>query len=239
MGVMHLIQAGLMFWLSNDFALPVITSYLQFNVELQKLLPQTEEVFNLKFGPWVASFLLLSAIAHLIIAGPAYNWYVEKLKSGMNPARWYEYSLSSSIMIVLISMLVGVYDLSTLILVFSINAVMIFGGLMMEVYNQKKAKYNWLAYWVGCFAGAIPWVVIALHLFGSGEGEYKAPDFVYWIFFSIFLFFNTFAVNMYLQYKKAGKWKDYLFGEKVYIILSLAAKSALAWQVFAGTLRPE
>jgi len=43
---------------------------------------------------------------------------------------------------------------------------------------------------------------------------------------------------MFLQYKKIGKWKDYLYGEKVYIILSLVAKSALAWQVFAGTLRP-
>jgi hypothetical protein len=43
---------------------------------------------------------------------------------------------------------------------------------------------------------------------------------------------------MVLQYKKVWKWKDYLFGEKVYMILSLVAKSALAWQVFAGTLRP-
>jgi len=41
-----------------------------------------------------------------------------------------------------------------------------------------------------------------------------------------------------LQYKKVGKWQDYLYGERVYIILSLVAKSLLAWQVFAGTLRP-
>lgn len=54
---------------------------------------------------------------------------------------------------------------------------------------------------------------------------------------SIFLFFNVFAVNMFLQYKKVGPWKDYLFGERVYVFLSLFAKSALAWQVFAGTLR--
>jgi hypothetical protein len=40
----------------------------------------------------------------------------------------------------------------------------------------------------------------------------------------------------YLQYKKVGKWSDYLRGEKTYITLSLIAKSALAWQVFVGTL---
>lgn len=239
MGIFHAVQGVLMLVLSNDFSLPINTSYLQFDVITQKLLPETEKVFDLQFGPLVASFLFISAIAHLVIAGPAYEWYVKNLKKGMNLARWYEYSLSSSIMIVLIAMLTGVYDLSTIILMFSINAIMIFGGLMMEVWNQGKAKTNWTSYIVGCFAGAMPWVVIALHLFGSGEGEFKAPDFVYWIFFSIFLFFNTFSLNMYMQYKKKGKWKNYLFGEFVYILLSLLAKSALAWQVFAGTLRPE
>jgi hypothetical protein len=43
---------------------------------------------------------------------------------------------------------------------------------------------------------------------------------------------------MFLQYKKVGPWKDYLFGERVYIILSLAAKTALAWMIYAGTLAP-
>ncbi len=239
MGLFHAVQGILMFFLSNDFSLPVNTNYLQFDVATQKLVPQTETVFDLKFGPFVASFLLISAFAHLIIAGPAFNWYEKNLKKGMNLARWYEYAFSSSIMIVLIAMLTGVYDLSTIVLMFSINAIMILCGLMMEVWNQGKMKTNWISYAVGCFAGAVPWVVIALHLFGSGEGEYKAPDFVYWIFFSIFLFFNTFSLNMYMQYKKKGKWKNYLFGEFMYILLSLLAKSALAWQVFAGTLRPE
>jgi hypothetical protein len=43
---------------------------------------------------------------------------------------------------------------------------------------------------------------------------------------------------MILQYKKVGPWRDYLYGERFYVILSLVAKTALAWQVFAGTLRP-
>ena len=43
---------------------------------------------------------------------------------------------------------------------------------------------------------------------------------------------------MVLQYRKVGPWRDYAFGELAYIVLSLVAKSLLAWQVFAGTLRP-
>ncbi len=52
------------------------------------------------------------------------------------------------------------------------------------------------------------------------------------------MFFNVFAVNMLLQYRRLGRWRDYLYGERVYMLLSLTAKSALAWQVFAGTLQP-
>ena len=55
---------------------------------------------------------------------------------------------------------------------------------------------------------------------------------------TIFVFFNIFAINMVLQYKKVGPWKNYLFGERIYIVLSLLAKTALAWQIFVGTLRP-
>ena len=53
---------------------------------------------------------------------------------------------------------------------------------------------------------------------------------------SSFVFFNCFAVNMVLQYKKVGPWRDYLFGEKAYIILSLTAKALLAWQIFFPVL---
>lgn len=239
MGVFHLLQSILMFLLSNDFSLPINTSYLKFNTETFTLQPLLQNVGDLRVGYLVALFLLLSSIAHFTISLPkVYEWYIANLKKGINYARWYEYSISSSVMIIVIAMLVGVYDLSTLLLIFFMNTMMILFGLVMELHNQTTKKTDWTSYIFGCIAGALPWVVVALYLFGSGDGENKAPDFVYWIFFSIFLFFNTFAVNMVLQYKKIGKWSDYTYGEKVYILLSLVAKSLLAWQVFAGTLRP-
>lgn len=239
MGFFHLVQGILMLILSNNFTLPVNTSYLKFNETTYTLEPVLEQFKDLKVGYMVAIFLFLSSLAHFVISLPKiYDWYINNLKKGINYARWIEYSFSSSLMIVLIAMLVGVYDLSTLILMFGLNAMMILFGLLMEVHNQSTRKTNWISFIFGCIAGVLPWVVIALYLFNSGDGVNKAPDFVYWIFFSIFLFFNSFAVNMFLQYKKVGKWKDYIYGEKVYILLSLLSKSALAWQIFAGTLRP-
>jgi hypothetical protein len=238
-GFFHLIQGVLMVVLSNAFTLPINTNYLKFNLTTFKLEPVLNHVYDLRVGYAIAAFLFISAIAHFTVSMPkVYDWYVANLKKGINYARWIEYSISSSIMIVVVAMLVGVYDLSSLILMFFLNAMMILFGLMMEVHNQTTTKTNWLSYIFGCIAGIIPWVVIALYLFGSGDASHHAPTFVYWIFFSIFVFFNSFAANMILQYGKIGKWKDYTFGEKVYILLSLVAKSLLAWQVFAGTLRP-
>jgi hypothetical protein len=59
---------------------------------------------------------------------------------------------------------------------------------------------------------------------------------VYGIFVSLFILFNISALNQWLQYRRLGRWSDYLVGERAYITLSLVAKSLLAWQVFAGTL---
>jgi hypothetical protein len=239
MGLLHLVQAVLMIVLSNDKTYPIYTNFLTFDRQVETLLPKPELFIDLRFGPAVAAFLLLSAIAHGILATVGYGWYVRMLKKGMNPLRFYEYALSSSLMIVLIGLLVGVWGLGALIAMFGLNAAMNLFGLLMELHNQTTKKTDWTAYIYGCFAGIIPWVIIAWYFIGSvNSSDAKPPGFVYAIVPTLFVFFNIFAVNMLLQYKQVGRWKDYLFGERVYIVLSLTAKTALAWQIFAGTLAP-
>ena len=240
MGFLHLAQAVAIIVLSNDFTLPVTTAFLSLIPETGKLGPVTSTVVNLPFAVMIAIFLLLSAVAHFTVASPGvFGWYVSNLKKGINYARWYEYSLSASLMIVLIGMLCGLYDLAALIMAFVLTGVMNLCGLMMEVHNQVTEKTNWTSYFIGCIAGIVPWIAIAIYFFGSlATAEGSVPTFVYFILPILFVFFFCFAVNMVLQYRKVGPWRDYLFGERMYVLLSLVAKSALAWQVFAGTLRP-
>jgi hypothetical protein len=239
MGFFHVIQGLLMLYLSNAFTLPITYSYPFFNTTTQTIGPVSHTLFDVRIGPLVAVFLFISAVAHFLLATVLYNWYVEKLKNHINPARWYEYSFSASLMIVIIAMLTSIYDVGTLLALFTLTAVMNLMGLMMELHNQTTKRTNWTAYIIGCIAGFIPWVVIFISLIGAViESGGRVPDFVIWIYISIAIFFNLFAINMVLQYKKVWKWRDYLYGERVYILLSLIAKSLLAWQVFAGTLRP-
>lgn len=239
MGVLHLIQGILMFIISSDFSLPVSTLYLQFNVETTSLTQNLQTIGNIRLGPLVAGFLLISSLAHFFVSTVGFNIYKNDLQHGLNRARWYEYAFSSSLMIIVISMLVGVYDLSSLILIFFANASMILFGMVQELYTSPGGDVDWRPFIWGSIMGLIPWVVIVLYLVGTeSTAGTSIPNFVYGIFATIFVFFNVFAINMILQYKEVGPWEDYLFGERVYVLLSLFAKSALAWQVFAGTLRP-
>ena len=147
--------------------------------------------------------MFISATAHFILASFGYKWYECNLKKGMNPGRFYEYALSSSMMIVLIGMLVGVWDLGAIILLFAVNATMNLFGIMMEYHNQYTEKTNWLSFNFGSIAGIIPWVVIVLYFLSAiNSADADPPGFVYAIIPTIFVFFNIFAVNMVLQYKK-------------------------------------
>ena len=239
MGFLHLLQGVFMILASNDTTYPIYTNFLRFSSETLSLTPDPKLLYELRFGPAVAAFLLISAVAHFYLATIGYNGYVENLKRGMNPIRFYEYALSSSLMIVLIGMLAGLWDLGAIILIFGLNAMMNLFGIMMELHNQTAEKTDWTAFIYGSVAGIIPWVVIFTYFLGSvSSGDAKPPAFVYAIIPTLFVFFNVFAINMVLQYKKVGRWKDYLFGERVYIILSLTSKSILAWLIFAGTLAP-
>jgi len=239
MAALHFVQGAIMLAIASDFALPVTGAFVEMNEGTQALEPRLRTLFEVRLAPVIASFLLLSALAHIVVSLPGvYGWYQKNLARGINYARWIEYAFSSSIMIVVIAMLVGIYDAVALLAFFTLNATMILFGWMMERHNQSTETTDWTAYIFGCVAGIVPWLGIAIYLAGAGGEGGGPPTFVYWIFGSMFAVFNVFAINMLLQYRRIGPWRNYVFGEFVYILLSLTAKSLLAWQVYAGTLQP-
>ena len=232
MGLLHAAQGVVILAIANDFSLPVTGSFLEGPPGSGSVSQET--LFDVRFAWGVAAFLFLSAIAHFAIASPGvFEWYRRNLARTRNYARWIEYSVSASVMIVLIAMLTGISDVAALVALFGVNASMILFGLVQERYEEPGGSL--LPFWLGCIAGVVPWIAIGIYLVSPGT-DASPPGFVYGIYVSLFLFFNAFALNMWLQYRRIGRWRDYLFGESAYVLLSLTAKSALAWQVFAGTL---
>lgn len=234
-GVFHLAQMLVVLALANDFSLPIVARYM--SGPPGSTFAEAVTLFDTPVGLAVATFLGLSAFFHFLVASPQYfGRYSAGIAAQRNYFRWVEYSISSSVMIVLISQVVGISDLAAIISIFGVNASMILFGWLQEKY-ESPGNGGWLPFIFGCISGIVPWVALIFYVFSiGGVSDTTAPAFVYGIVISLFVLFNTFAIVQYLQYKKVGKWNDYIRGEKTYITLSLIAKSALAWQIFASTL---
>lgn len=241
MGLVHLVQGiallilALTVPLFRDFR-PEIVGRFFGPVGGGLYAPIEEPMFELPVAILAASFILLSALFHFLISVPFKKQYVANVEKGINPLRWYEYALSSSIMIVLLSIMFGVTTIEGLLSVFGINAVMNLLGLLMEKMNPpSRTKTDWTAHWIGWIAGLIPWVIIVIYMLNIGDLS-VLPWFVLPGLSFYFLVFNLFAFNQILQYARVGKWKDYVYGEKSYVWLSLFGKSILAWLVFIGII---
>ena len=234
-GIFHLAQGLLVVSMANDFSLPIVARYMAGPPGSSFAEPVT--LLKTPVGLTVAIFLFLSAFFHFLVISPKFfAKYSSGLLANRNYFRWVEYSISSSVMIVLIAQICGISDVAALIAIFGVNASMILFGWLQEKY-EEPGNGGWLPFIFGCIAGIVPWLGLVFYIFAiGGPGDTKAPAFVYGIVISLFLLFNCFAVVQFLQYKKVGKWVHYLRGEKTYITLSLVAKSALAWQIFASTL---
>ena len=236
-GFLHMVQGALMLLVLNyDLKIPIVTRF--FDMTPDGIRPVANTLVNIPVVMVAPVFLLISAFFHFFIASPFYvRRYEANVRSGINPMRWWEYSFSSSLMLAVLLMMGGLNDLPSVVFVFSLNLIMNLMGLMMELYNQGREKTSWLPFNIGVFAGIVPWIIGGLYFWQSTS---NIADSIPWYaklgFLLTFVFFNSFAVNMWLQYKKLGKWKKYEYGERAYIVLSLVAKSALGWVLVLGTL---
>ena len=94
-GALHLVQAVAIVALANNFSLPVGASYMAGppgpNVDRQDVT-----LFNVNYAWAIDAFFALSALAHLIVAGPQWGSYQREISSGRDPYRCPEYSIRPS-----------------------------------------------------------------------------------------------------------------------------------------------
>ena len=244
LAVLHFAQFVLMTAISRtEAAFTASVSYVVPRLEAGRfagLDTRTTDIVDVPLAYFVASFFLMSATAHFLLRWPLRARYEGWLARGMNPARWVEYAFSSTVMILAIAQLSFIKEFSALVAIAGCNVSMNLFGWSMEAANEGRARTDWKHFLFGCIAGIVPWIAIGASLvaYAVQPDATPIPAFVWAIYGSLFIAFNVFAITMVLQYAKVGRWREYLTGEKTYMIMSLVAKSLLAWQVWSGTLRP-
>ncbi len=229
--VLHAAQAVAVLALASGFAITVTSSYPA--GPPGTAVPAPEKLVDVSVAGAIALFLALAALDHLLTGTVLRGRYEADLRGGLNRFRWLEYSVSSTIMVLLVCFYSGITGINAVIAIAGANIAMILFGWIQEAVNPPgRSTTTMMPFWFGCVAGIVPWIVIAVNFAGSAE----VPGFVYGIFISLFVFFMSFAANQWLQYRGVGRWASYAYGEKAYLVLSLVAKSALAWQIFGGSL---
>jgi hypothetical protein len=199
-------------------------------------------------------FFALATLHHFFIvtqwheswAPRLWNSYLDMIKHEQrNKWRWVEYSLSSTIMVLQISMLTGVLHLSALIANAGCNVAMIMFGDLGGRVSDPSTKVITFIY--GSMIGLVPWISIftTYGLTASTFGGSGVPVMVHVIIFSIFSLFFCFAIVEFCVLTKRTclkKTSDILFhvsseiagAEFYYSILSMTAKTVLGWQVFGA-----
>ena len=228
---LHLVQAVVTVLLAGTFSITVTSSVPE--GPPGTAAPAPESLFDVPIGWAVAVFLALAALDHLVTATVLRGTYERDLRRGINRFRWVEYSVSATLMIILISFYSGITSINAVIAVAGANVAMILFGWLQELMNPPgRRTTTMLPFWFGSLVGVAPWISIAFNIIGSQT----VPGFVYGIVFAQAILFFSFGLNQWLQYRGIGKWVDYSHGEKTYLALSLVAKSLLAWQIFGGSL---
>lgn len=229
--VLHAAQAVAILVLAGDFAITVTSSFPEGPPGTRA--PEPAALFDVPIGAAVAVFLALAAIDHLLTATWLRATYERDLLAGVNRFRWVEYSVSATVMVVLIGFYSGITGISAVIAVVGANVAMILFGWLQEVMNPPgRGTTTMMPFWFGTLAGLAPWVALVVNVVGSET----VPGFVYGIIVAQGVLFFSFGLNQWLQYRGVGKWRDYAYGETAYLALSLVAKSLLAWQIFGGSL---
>ena len=231
LAVLHGLQAVLILVLAGDFAITIPSPFPQGPPGTRLAAP--EPFADLPIGRAVAVFLALAAADHLLTSTVLRGRYEGDLRRGINRFRWIEYSLSATLMIVLIGSYSGITDIAAVLSVAGANVGMILFGWLQERSNPPgRASTTMLPFWFGTLVGIAPWAAIWVNVIGADT----VPGFVYGIVIAEAVFFFSFGLNQWLQYRGVGRWRDYAYGEKVYLVLSLVAKSVLAWQIYGGSL---
>ncbi|MFM7829077.1 MAG: heliorhodopsin HeR, partial [Actinomycetota bacterium] len=120
-GALHLVSMLAILALANDAKLPVNATYLT-EAPGTGNFSDPINLFNLKIGYMVAAFLALSAFFHFFIISPSmFGKYTAGLKNHINVFRWVEYSLSSTIMSIVMFQLNGTADYIALMGIAGVN----------------------------------------------------------------------------------------------------------------------
>lgn len=181
-------------------------------------------------------FFMITAVFHLYYYITSQGHYANMVASSNNYLRWVEYSISSTVMLLIIALSSGVKDINIYGLIMVTNIAMIAQGQLIE--EAVRDGRSWVIPMLTGFALLIGEFAVIVNSFNTRIKEAdeflkKNPDiaqgrgipkWLYYMIFVLFAFYSSFGfISLWGAYTKTSYEKV----EKLYLIFSLAAKATL------------
>lgn len=240
------VQGLALLLLSTAYELPVYVSHLTGDVLQTKLAGQTQaalavsELFHINLPYYLAAMLFVTALLALLVATVFRESYVAMVKRGWAPLRWVTIAFAGGFLFGSLSLLAGVYNFGTLVMIV-LSAVMASAiALTLEqlpIRRRQSRPLNLLIVAVTAVLTLLPLCVILLTLIATNVfGSVAVPGYVWWLFATTLAGIGLIGANAHLTLTKWGKWSNYAYGESWFIVLTALMETIFVWQVFAAVL---
>ena len=253
----HAGQASAILAFRKDYKIPTYYSLLAWpnrDNPVQSFTPFKVTTGSVSLEGCIAAFFFLSFAFQFLTVTLFWNTYSYLLRYRfMQPFRFVEYAFSAGLMTIIFGLLVGIQQTDFLVVLYSGMATVMLLGLLQEYmpYFKTLAADNFtiLEFLLPHFIGwilflSIVFVFISRFSLIVNHSLSKPPVWVYGMYASQFVVFGSFGLNQLIQqfrlYKHIREEKKCariaVQHEAVYVILSLAAKSVLAWLLYVNML---
>ncbi len=244
LGFLLLIEAVAIVVLSKTMSVPVTTNYLSPDALASQAVghtvwaPALKHLFDVNLAYAIAACLAVAGVARLWVATRYRKTYETDLKKGLNKARRVEFIIGGGLILLVLSLVNGVYDVSTLIAIFALVEILGLFSLIVDVRSDIPVKQPRVAGKLTGVAALTPWLIVAIYLFGAQLfGDQSLPAYIYFLDGSLFLLALAMGAIPFMQMRGRGKFAVHVYSERVLILLNFVLVTAFAWQIFFGILR--
>jgi hypothetical protein len=194
--------------------------------------------------PWFTALFHLYPVAF-------FGDYISRVRRGTNWMRWLEYSISASMMTVIVAVLSGCTQTIILTNLFGLTFALMWFGYFSDVFASIRSKdwalSGWLPHLLGYPVWAffyVPiiyyfWLIVDDSKSLDPTNKTEIPRAVKAIPFVILFFYWTFAINQMLARFRVWRWRNPAFSEYVYILLSFTSKTILIGLALGGITREQ
>ncbi len=236
----YAVQASLLTLFASTRQYSLVTNYLVKDPLISTnnntvLVSATKTVVDVSLANVLLAILLFAVFYHLFLATLLKKRSAVQIKAGVNKYHWLDVAISNSLIVFALCLMFGIFDLVAILMLIALSIVFACAGVITEDTKATQKVLNRQAFFLGWGSWLVSWLVFAISIWNSlviGGSQFSL--YTYLSALVVLLSGCILLLGLYYSVVRQGKWANYNFVTKRYLVLSVATKVLLVWLVFAS-----